>query len=725
MTVLLQTAARPEHRLGKFFPQVHALRAIAVLMVLVYHLWPNRFPGGFIGVDVFFVISGYLITAHLWRSRAEGWRALPRFWGRRIVRLGPAAITTILLSGLVVFLSVPQFYWSRYAREALASLGIGENIVLMNDSVDYLAGDNSPTPFQHYWSLSVEEQFYIAWPILLILLVGLIAARFPRLDASRIATVCVGAVFVASFAFSVSAVAAHSPDAYFSMPLRMWEFCLGAILALTHERLINLPGANTLRNATATPVIMVLLYAALGACGLFYTGATPFPGWAALLPVALTALIIMLRPMAVSGDAPLRFLEQNRIVRFAADTSYAAYLTHWPLIILVPFLIRGDLTTPAKLGILVASFALAFLITRYVESPLRSRALARGLRGPLITVLAGAIVVALGWAAIWHTGSQNTPAEGQTYSQAELSNPCFAARALQNPKSCSPVEGTVSGPGPLAAGQKDRPDPWKKKCVAAVGGNAKPVCEYPFGGQGAPTVVLWGDSHAGAWSPAVEEVAKAGKANLFTFTRDGCPASLVSPTATVFREIAADEQVHCRERNAQVEDFIRKQSGPVLVVLTSLSTNYSYPAESPYGGLDRLIGDLNGAGARVVLLGDVPLTGDNQGNRVNVGECLIKRYPDLSACNNSRARALDYNGQREFLRDRLSHSQFTLVDPSTNFCDSSTCYAIVGGVPVYFDASHLTDTYSRSIGPWLSNQLQPILRDLTAGSSPGANAAIG
>lgn len=658
---------------------------------------------------MFFVISGYLITGHLWRNRAAGWSGLPPFWGRRVVRLAPAAVATVLLAGIITVIAVPSFYWLRYAREAVASLAIGENLLLISDSVDYLAGDNSPSPFQHFWSLSVEEQFYIFWPLAIVLGIGFLSSRLRSMPSVAVATVAIALLAAVSLAGAVWAVAGAPSDAYFSMPLRIWEFCFGAILALQHESLMNTKWASVLRRSAWPSAVMFALYAALGICGFLYGGTLPFPGLSAVVPVGLTAMIILIRPMVVRGQTGLQLLEESRPVKYIADNSYAAYLVHWPLIILAPFILGKDLGVFAKVVILVATFVVAQLITSFIEAPLRRRSGARGLKGSLSVSLVAALITGAGWVAIGYAGKQSTPDEGQTYSPAELANECFASGAVRNPDRCSPVEGNVQDESVLAAGQADRPSPWKKSCVAQVESDAQPVCEYLYGAEDARSVVLWGDSHAGAWSPALEEGVRSTESNLYTFTRDGCPASLVSPEKTVFRDVPEQERVNCRARNAQVQSFIEDQEKPVLVVLTSLSTNYEYPAGAPFGDVDHLVRDISEAGNQVVLLGDVPLTGDNKGDRLNVGECLIKSYPNLAACHNGRDRALDTGAQRAFLEEELDNDQWVFVDPSENFCDATSCFAIAGGVPVYFDASHLTDTYARSIAPWMREQLSELL----------------
>jgi peptidoglycan/LPS O-acetylase OafA/YrhL len=222
-----------------FHPEIQGLRAVAVLLVVLFHLWPNALSGGFVGVDVFFVISGYLITAHLYREvAATGTVSLRRFWARRIRRLLPASLLVLAISGLATVLFLPATVWTQTARQIGASALYVQNWALAADSVDYMAKDDVPTLAQHYWSLSVEEQFYAFWPILIVGLVawgGRFASR--RAAANRaVLIVGLGAVGLISLASSVVATADSQSTAYFATPTRVWEFVAGALVTLVVVR---------------------------------------------------------------------------------------------------------------------------------------------------------------------------------------------------------------------------------------------------------------------------------------------------------------------------------------------------------------------------------------------------------------------------------------------------------------------------------------------------------
>lgn len=679
-------------------------------MVLVYHLWPSRYTGGFIGVDVFLVISGFLITGHIWRQREQSWRMLPKFWMRRVLRLAPAALTVVSVTGVLVFAFVPQTFWERYAREAIASVLISVNFVLFGDSVDYLAADNAPTPFQHYWSLSVEEQFYLVWPILLIAtsLLATKLAKSPRLTkstlrAETVALIVIAAVSLVSFAVSLWVLPLSPSAAYFMMPLRIWEFGVGAALALLLPRLLQyVRGGNLQRIAS---VVLPASYAALVLNGYLLTGAASFPGWNALLPVAITALVIVSHPFASMPRAWSR-LEQGRAVTFLGDVSYSAYLWHWPLIILAPFMLGRELDLKIKLGILAVTLLLAWVTTRWIETPLRSLPSwePKAVRKRMFTISAWALVAVLAWGGAMWQGERHEAAG--VFSTSERAAHCFGAKTALDIEACGALPGEAASEAVLLAASTDRPDPWGANCVAKHTGAETPVCEYLADDPNAPALVLWGDSHAGAWSPAFEEAARELGLSLYTFTRDGCPPAVESPIATVMdREIGAEEQQNCADRNAQVRQFIETQPNVVGVVAANLSTNYIFDEAAPFGSVDAALAQVAAQGIPVMLMGDVPLTGDAYGDRVNIGECLATNTADPSRCDNERERALDSQAQREFVKAQLG-DDVSVIESAQNFCDDTTCFAAIGGVPVFFDQTHLTDSFSRSLGPWLAGQLE-------------------
>ena len=214
-------------------PEIQGLRALAVVLVVVFHLWPYRLHGGYVGVDVFFVISGDPITSHLAREVEQTGRLrVGRFWARRIRRLLPASLLVLAVSAVTILIWVPQSYWQQFMREIVASAIYVQNWALAADSVDYLAATNVASPAQHFWSLSVEEQFYVAWPLLLVAAVWL-AARFGHWSRRSAIIVMLAVIGAASLAYSVIFTTSNPSVAYFSTATRAWEFAAGGPLGIS------------------------------------------------------------------------------------------------------------------------------------------------------------------------------------------------------------------------------------------------------------------------------------------------------------------------------------------------------------------------------------------------------------------------------------------------------------------------------------------------------------
>ncbi|MCW2983656.1 MAG: acyltransferase, partial [Conexibacter sp.] len=372
-----RTAARTRWR-----PEIQALRALAVSLVIAAHLWPRLVPGGYVGVDVFFAVSGFLITSLLVEEIVGSGRIrLTAFWARRARRILPAALLTLLVTAIGTLILVPSHRWGAFLTEIAASAGYVENWRLAHSAVDYFAKADGVSPVQHYWSLSVEEQFYLVWPLLLLGALGLTRGRSVKVRVGALGA-AMGLLTVASLAWSIVDTSADPAQAYFVTPTRAWEFGLGGILAL-------------LPQLQRSPVVLRaalswLGLAAIVAAGLAYSPDTPFPGSAALLPV-LGALAVMRAGAPDHRLAPTRLLAWRPVQR-TGDLSYSLYLWHWPLLVLIPYathLPRGVL--PAI--VLEASFALAWLSKRYVEDPVRG---ARGLsRHPARTLALAAIATLL------------------------------------------------------------------------------------------------------------------------------------------------------------------------------------------------------------------------------------------------------------------------------------------------------------------------------------------
>jgi peptidoglycan/LPS O-acetylase OafA/YrhL len=686
-----EAAAEPPRDEGtRFRTDVQALRAVAVLAVLLNHLWPLRLAGGYVGVDVFFVISGFLISSHLCREiDATGRVRLVRFYARRIRRLLPAAFLVLALTMVGVYLLMPYPRWAETARHAVASALYGENWLLSAESVNYSSADAAPSLVQHYWSLSVEEQFYLVWPLLLFLLFRV------RRRRARFAGVAV--VAAASLAFCVY-YTAHAPSqAYFLTPTRVWEFAMGALVALGGARLA-LP-------ARVAGVVSFAGLAMIIGPAVAYGHSTPFPGYLALVPTAGAALVI------IAGNRGARQwhtpLSAARPVQWLGNISYSLYLWHWPLILLAPFAIGQVLTTRDKLVVLAVSLLVATGSKILVED----RGLAwlpvkRATGLTFAAMVAGMALLALVAGTLNWTYDRHVVQARQEIAAA-VSSSCHGPGAMVPGKDCRDRFGPagVVAMGPANAYFQVPPE--CRQIDANKAGDTKTtlVCDFSQGEPVPEVVWLLGDSHALHWQGAVMELARQRKWVLKFGGLGGCPFAKVDFTG--YRGPAdAGFRRTCKEWSERLTDVVAADK-PSTVFLSFFSR--MEPADDGTGrsqtaqyrdGLEPYWHAWADAGARVVVLADPPLNGD-----VRPADCVTLNPRDPLACAVNRDVAQPPDPLAEAARSSRDPA-VSLVDLTNYFCDRRKCYAVVGNVAVYYDANHLNLEFTRALTPMLAAALE-------------------
>ena len=667
---------------------IQGLRAIAVLVVLLFHFWPWRVTGGYVGVDVFFVISGFLISSHLLAKPPNGMRDLATFWARRIRRLLPAASLVLLVTLVAALAWLPSSQVPDTAREIAASALSVENWSLARSATDYLAAENAASPVQHYWSLSVEEQFYVLWPVLLAVL-GLVGRR--RAMAWRSAGLL--AVTLASFVASVVLTRSDPASAYFVTQTRIWELGIGSILAMVVTR------GWRMRGAVARAATGWLGLAMIGAATLLFTSATAFPGYTALLPTVGTALVIAAATDDVPGSP--RVLLARAPARVLGDLSYSVYLWHWPVVVLAPYALGHDLRWPEKvvavLGVLVA----AALTKHFVEDPARrSRRLVSSL--PLsFAVAASSVLVLTGVGAGIALHADSARASEARAVEGVLGRDCVGAAALR--EGCTPIEGTTLLNTPAAAGA-DRSRLYEDGCWSNRPYSAHKVCTY--GTKGADVrVALLGNSHAGHWEPALSPIVEARGWRLDTY--------LVSECYTVDRPISFGQGTddltrNCSSWNRWAVDAVAR-GGYDLVVMSNRTNrpirgvtadDQQAVAQEAYA---RTIRTFTDAGIKVLVLRDVP-------SAVTDGpDCVAEHESDPAACANPRAKALEPDPLAAAARADDSGA-VSVFDPTDLFCDAERCHVVIGGLIAYFDHGHMTTVFARTLQPDLTRAVDAALR---------------
>jgi peptidoglycan/LPS O-acetylase OafA/YrhL len=670
-------------------PEIQALRAGAALLVVLYHLWPGRLPGGFMGVDVFFVISGFLITSHLAREATSTGRVrLGRFWARRARRLLPAAYLVLATSALAVFVWLPQLSWAQNFREIMSSALYVQNWRLASDAVDYLAAENAPSVAQHYWTLSVEEQFYVAWP-LLVLAAVLLAARL-RLRQLPTVTVVVAVATVASFFYSWWLTYDNVSYAYFSTFTRAWEFGAGALLALLTLRSAQgrRRSAPVLPPVVASALSWAGLLVLLG-CGLFLTGSTPFPGLAALLPVLATVAVIS-AGLPDSRLSPRRLVEL-RAVQWTGDISYPLYLWHWPPIVLLPVVVGHELGFWPRVGILVATFAAAAATKRFVEDPVRTgRRL--GIQRSTVTfaftaVGAAAIAVAcLG--GIRSADAAADRAQKLTVEVASDAPRCFGAASMAPGPACDNPELDGLLVPDTTAIKRDNAN--YRGCDSTDA--AKDTCTFGDpDDDSVPHVLVIGDSHARSILPVFTSMAEDGEIYLVAQVKGGCTWS-TNPHPNADRAISEG----CYAWRDSVEQWLDVHADDIDVIVTG-ALAHPRPASGPDDQVDGFAETW-----RTMTERGIPVVAvrDNPYQPADTNDCLA-RQDQITSSSCALPRDEAFPNYDPLVKATQEVEGSTLLDLTDYYCTDTSCPAVIGGVNVYRDRSHISKTYMTTMRPYV------------------------
>lgn len=657
-------------------------------------------PNGFLGVDVFFVISGFLITTILVRELVTtGTISWARFVGRRIRRLLPAAILVLVVTAAVAWVVVPGLRRREIGTDVAGAALYVVNWVFAHRAVDYLASDSIPSPVQHFWSLAVEEQFYVVWPLALVAL-ALVLRRFGRRPGVSAVGALLAAIAVPSFAYAVWLGHLDPDRAYFVTTTRAWELGVGAALAVWcvgreagDRHTGGPPPRRTRTRATAWAALgWAGLAAVLGsAVWLPATATTPGP-WT-LLPT-LGAAAVLLVGWSGSVDGPVRLLGTRPMV-WVGGLSYSIYLWHWPALVLTEWALDG-ITTTQRVLVVVLSLVPAWASHRWLESPIHhSRALAARTRPVLALGVALSAVGALAAVPLLQVGSpfRTTPVSGPRPAVDTL-----GATTLSSPPSADPTTYAVDDwewltPDPQLAGE-DRPAADVDRCQVDRLVEEPVACEFGLS-EGATTVALVGDSKAMQWLPALQQLGADRGWRIVTYGKSAC--ELASGRA----QNEGRAYPACDEWNRRVMDRLR--ADPPDLLLTSGYAGSAWDGARAtraalVAGLGTRWSELRAAGVPVVVLGDSPRSPDD------LDVCTARHPRALSRCAFDRAEAVDGSGLPA-QREAASSSGTPLVDLTPWICPVERCPVAIGNVAIHRAGDHLTATYVRTLAPVLGEAL--------------------
>ena len=741
------TDSRPGD-MTRFRPDIEGLRGVAILLVLLFHAAGSP-TGGFVGVDVFIVISGFLITALLLRELEQtGGVDLIGFYARRMRRLLPAAAVVVLVVLPAAFVALPPLDRVGAVVDGAASILLVANIRFALADGDYFSSIASPSPFLHFWSLSLEEQFYLLWPVLLLLLVR---GRYGRL----IGAVGLLALFAGSFASSLVMVDTGPTWGFYSLPGRAWQFVAGGLLAFGPARLGKLPAPIAVIGGWAAAVL-------LAASAVSLDRAVPYPGILALVPTAAAVVLIATGGNARGPGALLR----TRPLRFLGRISYSLYLWHWPLLVL-PAAALGSALEPAAVASLTAlSIVVAWVSWWLLERPAQRRlSPIRVQNRPLLRLGVAAMAALLCWsgtlgvladAAITPStiaGEANADAQTvevddappvareQDAARIRAVRPADAgeASASTRPGNVRDSAATLdepmrpaSGRANASAGATDQV-PWTKiprsrldggvrlprdvqpSLVAARTDQERLVADGCFTGldglrpascvygerSGSMTVVLIGDSHASHWFPAINVLARRHGWRLVPFVKASCPF-VDMPVLHPFVKREFTECSQWRERAIAAAND--EHADLVIVASAHRGVRAARLADAGQRNAGRAMGREIGR-----LRSPVAIIVDNPRNDVDIPACLSKHPRDVHACAISRDVAFGPQfGVMERVAARRSHA--AIIDVTASICPSTPCPVVLHGMLPYRDTHHLTATFVRSLAPAFDVAIDAILR---------------
>jgi peptidoglycan/LPS O-acetylase OafA/YrhL len=637
---------------ANFRADIEGLRAISIVAVVFYHAQLPGFGGGFVGVDVFFVISGYLITTLLLREIESGGRInVLAFWGRRARRLLPNALLTLAATLLVIAWVVPISEQTPSVRDILAALLYVANFRFANRSVDYFDQALQTSPVLHFWSLSVEEQFYIAWPLILIGLASLRGGHRRRRVLLVLASIACGSFLLARFWMARS-----QPNAFFNTDARIWEITIGGLLAAASTWICRMP-----RVALASLANLGLV--AILASILAFDDRLAYPGFWALLPTAGAAGVIA---GGRHGGSAANWLLSLALPQWIGRISYSLYLWHWPLLMLVPQALPSLPNADWLALALVVPVAVAAFVA--VEDPIRRRtdlaprrtlgiaATACGLVG-LAVVVVQSIVSSHGTAATM----------AQRLIEARRDGPRMGRDGCTTP---DPIDPDASAP------------------------------PCPYGAPGSPHVVaLFGDSHAEHLFDGIDEAARSTNWELHIYIRRGCPPidlPIYKP------ELRAVDAPCARWREAVLERLIDERPALILIAqwsglagkMVDVDTRQRLDRDVSIArwrhGFAAVLGRLSRAGLRVIVVRDTPR------GRKGYGTDCLERFGEHE-CATPRPEAVDPDMPDIAVARAVPN--VGVLDLTDRFCARNVCPAIRDRIIVYRDNNHLTASFSLTLAP--------------------------
>ena len=689
-----EAGTAPEDR--KFRPDVEGLRAVAIALVVLYHAGLTQLGGGYVGVDVFFVISGFVITGVLLREHTSSQRvSIVGFYGRRSRRIIPAATLVIVATVIAAYGVLGLIDGNQAAIDARWTAVFLANFHFAAEGTNYLSAQQPPSPLQNFWSLAVEEQFYLVYPAVFIV----IASIRTKLSIRVRLTIGLATVIAVSFAWSVIQTGSSPLLAFFSPFTRAWELALGALVAVATHWLLEIP--RRIGSIMTWTGLAAIAFAAVD-----FTAATPYPGSLDAFPVVGAALVIG------GGVTAPRWGAESLLklppFRWLGKMSYSLYLWHWPILIIAAEEAgRSSLPLRNNLGWLVVALLASVVTYRLIENPVRHATFPIARHWAPIVLGVVLIATSVGVATIQldaHTGpiSAASPAPGKARTGANPNavkgflDPSIAvADAVRKaptirtiPADLTPSLGALrndwGGPPPL--------------CEPSLGQTTIPACTFA-NKNATRTMVLYGDSHAAMWFDALVGLAAFTRWRLVYLGKSNCPADQLPYQNPPGWGRAGGEYSACDQWHRFAIERINRIH-PDLVIITqeyrATPGGTGYSPKQWQKGLESTIKQLAVPTSKIVVLGNIPIL------KSSPAQCLVNHPSNIQACSSPNEPYLAGINRAEQRAAKGSGARYVSVLPW--FC-STTCTAIVGKYQVYWNRYHVTAAYSVFLGGVLAKDL--------------------
>ena len=656
----------------KFRPELEGLRAVASFLVVVYHIWLNSVSGG---VDVFFIVSGYLITTSLlYRIHKDGKINFFEYLLGLLRRLVPHAYTVILFVVIMSIIILPKTQWLQTVKQAFSSIFYFQNWQLANQAVDYLAQNSEASPVQHFWAMSLQFQFYILWPIVLFIVI-IISKKLLKFPIRKTFLVTLILLFISSLTYSVYITAVNQPWAYFDTFARVWEFSLGAILAL----LLPYISLNRIFSFIIGWIGLVIILVT----GIILPVSTMFPGYVALLP---TIGVIMIIVSAESNESlgVANFLGSKTLTYFGS-ISYGIYLWHWPILIFYLNYLQTD-SIPFLHGLFIIFITIIFswIFSKMLENPIRKLNVKNN-KVKLIITLSFFLTITLIPSSIWLNDTKKL--HDTTLSDLEMT-------VQDYPGALTIFEGIEQSkdinfiPEPINALSDTANFYYDKECFTSIRDVEPKTCSYGNVDNPKYTIALVGGSHSGHWFTALEVIAEDMNIKLDTYIRDGCRFS-----ADDFNGRLTEK---CMEWNIEVKELLLEAKPDIIFTTATVFGSADIPNE-----YKEMWMEFDG-------ISEILAVRDNPRMPEDVPSCLeIKEIPECSFPVDDVLTSVDAFEDTEDIPANV-----TLADLSEFFCDDDRCTPVIGNILVYRDEHHLTASYVKTLSKPLQTYVEKVIRKI-------------